>query len=157
MSIERLADRIVLGRLLDERVRATGSGPFDGEVTGLIAAGAFVRFDGVFDGFLPARTIDPEERYLLDEHGLALVGSRSGDRLPLGSPVEVVVVRVERHTGKVDLRLVRDVRDTAARRARAARATRRGGAGAGGDAGSTHGAGGRRRLGNRGSRRGRRR
>ncbi len=35
--------------------RAAGSATFDGEITGVIASGLFVRFDDVFEGYVPAR------------------------------------------------------------------------------------------------------
>lgn len=112
-QVERRANKITLAYLLHRRLhRGEGmgddleSGRWRGEVNGLIAAGMFVRFGGVFEGFVPARTISPDERYQLDDLGLAMVGSRSGHRWRLGDPIDVYVDRVDRATGKVDLRLV---------------------------------------------------
>ncbi len=113
--LERRADRIVLAYLLYRRLHAgedtgdDGSGTWRGEVNGLIGAGMFVRFGGVFEGFVPARTLSPDERYQLDDLGLAMVGSRSGHRFRLGDSVDVYVDRVDRATGKVDLRLSREL------------------------------------------------
>ncbi len=111
-QLERRADKIVLAYLLYRRMHAgeqlgdEGTGRFRGEVNGLIGAGMFVRFGGVFEGFVPARTISPDERYELDDFGLAMVGTRSGHRFRLGDQLDVYVDRIDRASGKVDLRLV---------------------------------------------------
>jgi len=106
MRIERDADDICRAFLL-ERVLAAGGGEeparFEGEVVGLIGAGAFVRFghEG-FEGMLPVRRLRGDW-WNLNEEGTALVAERSGRRLCLGDPVEVVVGRVEAPRGRVDL------------------------------------------------------
>ena len=108
--LERRADKITLAYLLYRRLHLDGDGGDDGdgrwhgEINGLIGAGMFIRFGGIYEGFLPARTISPDERYQLDELGLAMVGSRSGHRFRLGDSLDVYVDRVDRATGKVDLR-----------------------------------------------------
>ncbi len=109
-KLERRADKITLAYLLYRRLHGgddggdDGQGRWRGEVNGLIGAGMFIRFGGVFEGFLPARVLSPDERYQLDELGLAMVGSRSGHRFRLGDAIDVYVDRVDRATGKVDLR-----------------------------------------------------
>lgn len=113
-KLERRADKITLAYLLHRWMHATGedagrmghqgSGRWRGEVNGLISPGMFVRFGGVFEGFVPARTLSPDERYELDDLGLAMVGTRSGHRFRLGDPIDVFVERVDRASGKVDLR-----------------------------------------------------
>ena len=106
MRIERDADDICRAFLL-ERVLAARGGEeparFEGEVVGLIGAGAFVRFghEG-FEGMLPVRRLRGDW-WNLNEEGTALVAERSGRRLCLGDPVEVVVGRVEAPRGRVDL------------------------------------------------------
>lgn len=111
-QLERRADKVTLAYLLHRRLHVEhelgddGGGRFRGEVNGLIGAGMFVRFGDVFEGFVPARTISPDERYQLDDLGLAMVGTRSGHRFRLGDPIDVYVDRVDRASGKVDLRLV---------------------------------------------------
>ena len=54
---------------------------FEGEVSGLIRAGAFVGFGGelgdVYEGFLPARRLGGAERFELNETETALVGGES--------------------------------------------------------------------------------
>ena len=108
--VERRANRIALAQLLHRRLYGgeamgdTGEGFWHGEVIGLIAPGMFVRFGGVFEGFVPARTLSPDERYELDDFGLAMVGTRSGHRFRLGDAIDVFVDRIDRSTGKVDLR-----------------------------------------------------
>ncbi len=108
MRIERRADDIcaafLLERELDERGGETG---FEGEVSGLIRAGAFVGFGGelgdVYEGFLPARRLGGAERFDLNATETALVGGESKRRLRLGDPVSVRVTGVEAPRGRVDL------------------------------------------------------
>jgi ribonuclease R len=104
MQIERDADDACLAFLL-ERVLAE-SGPekdWEGEVVGVIGAGAFVRFgDEGFEGFLPARKLRGEW-WSLNEEGTALIGEESGKALRMGDPVRVEVGKVFAPRGRVDL------------------------------------------------------
>ena len=79
---------------------------FEGEVSGLIRAGAFVRFGGrlgdVYEGFVPARRIRGE-RFELNEEETSLVGSKTGRKVSLGDALDVLVEKVEAARGRVDL------------------------------------------------------
>jgi ribonuclease R len=105
--VERDADDIcaayLLQRELDERGVET---VFEGEVSGVIRAGAFVRFGGelgdVYEGFVPARTMG-EERFELNETETALAGRESGEALRLGDPISVRVSELAPARGRVDL------------------------------------------------------
>ena len=91
-----------------ERVLAEAGGrgeevEFEGEVVGVIGAGAFVRFgDERFEGFLPARWLRGEW-WSLNEEGTMLTGERTGKRVRLGDPVRVTVARIDSPRGRVDL------------------------------------------------------
>ena len=104
MEIERDADDACLAFLL-ERV-LTERGPeaeWEGEVVGVIGAGAFVRFgEEGFEGFLPARRLRGEW-WSLNEEGTALIGEESGRALRMGDPVRVEVGKVFAPRGRVDL------------------------------------------------------
>jgi ribonuclease R len=101
---ERRADAICLAFLLRERLRVDGwQQTFEGVVTGLISAGLFVRFGEIFEGFLPARRLDPRERFDSDEHGVALVGRSSGRRIRLGDELSCVVTAVDPPRGRATL------------------------------------------------------
>ena len=107
LEIERAADRVaacfVLARELAE------GGPeqdFDGEIVGLIPAGAFVAFGDGHEGFLPLRKLGGDW-WELDALGTALHGAESGGVLRLGDPVCVEVERVDMAGGRVDLLPVR--------------------------------------------------
>jgi ribonuclease R len=101
--LERRGTAICLAFLLERRLFDEGwDAPFEGEVVGLIDAGAFVRFGEVFEGFMPAR-LWRGERSALDPLGVALV-ARSGRRLRLGDGVEVTVESVDRPRGRIALR-----------------------------------------------------
>jgi ribonuclease R len=91
---------------------------FQGEVTGLIAAGAFIAFGSpngegpVFEGMLPVRLLtltgtggagEEREWWTLNDQSTILRGERSGATLRLGDPVEVRVARVDASAGRVDL------------------------------------------------------
>jgi ribonuclease R len=92
--------------LLERELGARGQrvGVFEGEVVGLIGAGAFVAFgEGrVFEGMLPVRRMR-DDWWELTEEGTALVGSRSGRALRLGDLVAVAVDSVDAPRGRVDL------------------------------------------------------
>ena len=113
-QIEYLADDICLAWLLEDRLQERGwDEPWEGEITGLIGSGLFVRFGDVFEGFLPARRL-PGEFFELNATGTALVGRplyRLGDpirarRVDTGSATRsaVRVESIARSEGKVELR-----------------------------------------------------
>jgi ribonuclease R len=101
-ELERRGERICLAALLDERLRALPEAVYDGEITGLIGGGLFVRFDGLFEGFVPSRTLG-REFFEVSELGTALVG-RDGRRFRLGDALRVVVEGVDVPAGRVTLR-----------------------------------------------------
>jgi ribonuclease R len=108
MRIERRADDVCAAFLLERELRERGAeAEFEGEVSGLIRAGAFVGFGGelgdVYEGFLPARRLGGIERFELDESETALVGQESHRKLRLGDPVSARVSGIEAARGRVDL------------------------------------------------------
>ena len=101
MKIERSADDVCLAFLLERSL--SGEEPvFEGEIVGLVAKGAFVRFgEEGFEGFLPARRL--RDWYELNEEETALIGADSGRALRIGDPIKVAVERIEAPRGRVDL------------------------------------------------------
>ncbi len=127
MKIERRADDVCAAYLLERELRERSAstrpasdphlgldaGPvFEGEVSGLIRAGAFVAFGGelgdVYEGFLPARLLGGAERFELDRSETALVGQDAKRKLRLGDPISVQVGGVEAVRGRADLAPVED-------------------------------------------------
>ena len=107
------ADDVCAAYLLERELRERGAETaFEGEVSGVIRAGAFVAFGGelgdVYEGFLPARRLGGAERFELNETETALVGRESERKLRLGDPVSVQVSGVEAARGRVDLEPVED-------------------------------------------------
>jgi ribonuclease R len=107
MSIERTADRLCAAFLLERELFEGGwKRSFEGEVSGVIGAGAFVSFAGelgdVYEGLVPVRRLRGE-RFDLNETETALVGRRTERTIRLGDPLEVVVEAVEAPRGRVDL------------------------------------------------------
>jgi ribonuclease R len=107
MRIEREGDDICAAYLLERELGERGREvDFEGEVSGVIGGGAFVRFAGelgdTYEGFLPARRLGAE-RFELNETETAVVGQESGLALRLGDPVAVRVTRVDAPRGRVDL------------------------------------------------------
>jgi ribonuclease R len=105
---ERDADSICGSFLLERELFERGPDTrFEGEISGVVGAGAFVRFGGaladIYEGFLPARRIGGRERYELDATETMLVGARGGDAVRIGDPATVTVDRVEAPRGRVDL------------------------------------------------------
>ncbi len=106
--IERDADDVCAAYLLERELAERGAETeFEGEVSGVIRAGAFVGFGGelgdVYEGFVPARTMGERERFELNEAETALVGGESKATLRLGDPISVRVSGVEPARGRVDL------------------------------------------------------
>ena len=105
MEIERDADDVCSAFLLERALlEADRASPptFEGEVVGLIPAGAFVRFgEEGFEGMLPVRRL--RGWWELNELGTALVSEDSGRELRLGDPVKVSVSGVDAPRGRVDL------------------------------------------------------
>jgi ribonuclease R len=105
MTIERDADDVarcfLLGSQLAEEPRAK---VFEGEIVGVIGAGAFVAFgdEGEYEGLLPVRRLH-DDWWELNEHGTALVGTRHGGALRLGDSVAVTVGGIDAPRGRVDL------------------------------------------------------
>ena len=102
-QVEYLADELCLAWLLEATLYERGwDDPFEGEITGAIGSGLFVRFGEVFEGYLPARRL-VGDYFELNELGTALVGRRGGGSFRLGDPIEVLVEKIERPEGKVEL------------------------------------------------------
>ena len=94
-DLEYRADDLCLAWLLERRLFEEGwDATFEGEIIGAIGSGIFVRFDGVFEGYLPARRL-PGDYFELSPLGTALVGRRSGAAYRLGDPIEVGVAELE--------------------------------------------------------------
>jgi len=105
MMIERDADDIARCFLLERELASLGAQvTFEGEVVGLIGAGAFVAFgEGArFEGMLPVRWMRGDW-WELNQEGTMLVGAHSGRALRLGDPIQVRVARVDAPLGRVDL------------------------------------------------------
>jgi ribonuclease R len=118
--LERDADDVCAAFLLERELFERGwESGFEGEVSGVIGAGAFVRFGGeladVYEGFLPMRAVRGE-RFELNETETALVGGRSGREIRLGDPIDIRVDAVEAPRGRVDLVPVGDGEDGSGRR-----------------------------------------
>jgi ribonuclease R len=104
MDIERSADDVARCFLLQRRLFEGGEAgvEFDGEVIGLVGAGAFVAFGDGYEGMLPVRRLRGDW-WELNEHGTILHGVHTGQALRLGDPMRVAVHRVEPPRGRVDL------------------------------------------------------
>ena len=103
MSIERAADDIARCFLLEAELMERGwQAEWQGEVIGLIGAGAFVAFGDGHEGMLPVRRLRGDW-WELNEVETMLVGAQSGMALRLGDPVTVQVERVDAPRGRVDL------------------------------------------------------
>ncbi len=103
MLIERDADDIARCFLLERELGQTSwDRAWEGEVIGVIGAGAFVAFGSGWQGMLPVRRLRGDW-YELNEEGTILHGTRSGHAIRLGDTVTVQVDRVDVARGRVDL------------------------------------------------------
>jgi ribonuclease R len=104
-QVEYRADALCLAWYLERRLFDEGwDAEFEGEITGAIGSGIFVRFDGVFEGYVPARHL-PGEYFELNPLATALVGRKTGRRYRLGDGIRVQVDSIDRIEGKVELRV----------------------------------------------------
>ncbi|MBA3735752.1 MAG: RNB domain-containing ribonuclease, partial [Actinobacteria bacterium] len=102
-QVEYLADELCLAWLLDATLYERGwDDPFEGEIVGMIASGLFIRFGDVFEGYLPARRL-AGDYFELNGLGTAMAGRRGGRTYRLGDPIEVLVEKIEKAEGKVEL------------------------------------------------------
>jgi ribonuclease R len=102
-ALEYRADEVCLAWLLEQRLFELGwEAGFEGEITGVIPSGLFVRFAEVYEGYIPARRL-PGDYFELNELATALVGRRGGKTYRLGDQIEVRVEDIRRHEGKVEL------------------------------------------------------
>jgi ribonuclease R len=103
MRIERDADAVARCFLLEASLFELGwDTVFEGEVTRVIDAGAFVAFGDGHEGMLPVRRLR-DDWWELNELETMLVGAESGRAIRLGDPVRVQVARVDAPRGRVDL------------------------------------------------------
>ncbi len=131
-ALERRGDDVAACFRLEQVLLECGHDRvFAGEVTGAIAAGAFVSFGedaltrvqvaatgareavadgeqqrrGVFEGMLPVRLLSGQERdwWSLNEQATILRAERSGETIRLGDEIAVRVARVDAAGGRVDL------------------------------------------------------
>jgi ribonuclease R len=106
MIVERDADDVARCFLLEQELFADGDrgAIFEGEVVGLIGAGAFVAFGDrlKYQGMLPVRRLRGDW-WELNEEGTTLVGTRNGGAIRLGDPIAVRVGQVDAARGRVDL------------------------------------------------------
>jgi ribonuclease R len=101
-QVEYLADELCLAWLLDATLFERGwDDPFEGEITGMIASGLFIRFGEVFEGYLPVRRL--VDYFELNDLGTAMVGRRGGRTYRLGDSIDVLVEKIEKPEGKVEL------------------------------------------------------
>ncbi len=106
MQIERRADDVARCFVLERtRFERGWQHELDGEVTGVIGAGAFVAFGDGLDGLLPVRRLRGDW-WELNELETMLLGTRSERAIRIGDPVVVQVTRVDTARGRVDLRPV---------------------------------------------------
>ena len=102
-AVEYRADDICLAWLLERKLFERGwEEAWQGEITGVIDSGLFVRFGEVFEGYLPARRL-PGDYYELSTLGTALAGRRSRRTFRLGDSTDVLVESLDRAAGKVEL------------------------------------------------------
>jgi ribonuclease R len=104
-EVEYRADELCLAWLLERRLFESGwDAVFEGEIIGAIGSGVFVRFDEVFEGYVPARRL-PGDYFELDPLGVALVGRRTKRSYRLGDRIAVRVEGIRKTEGKVELAL----------------------------------------------------
>jgi ribonuclease R len=104
-KVELKSDDLTLAHLLKKRLDREGwSQVFEGQVLSLVGSGAFVLFDQLYQGFLPARDL-PGDYYELNEGETALVGRNSGKSYRLADILPIQVVGIDVARGRVNVML----------------------------------------------------
>ncbi len=102
-AAEHLGDDVALAFLLDRLLFEEGwDRQFVGEIISVIPSGLFVRFEQIYEGYLPARNLWGDY-FAISEKGGSLVGRRHGRTWRLGDVINVRVVRIDKLKGKVEL------------------------------------------------------
>jgi len=121
MAAERETVDRLIAHFLADRIGAT----YAGRISGVIAAGLFVRLDETgADGFVPARAIGAEY-FRYDEAAHAMVGAQSGETYRLGDPVTVKLVEAAPVAGALRFELLSPGRPGGSARSRGLRRGRR--------------------------------
>jgi ribonuclease R len=103
VALERDADDVARCFLLERELGSADTAPaFAGEVVGLAPVGAFVAFGDGYEGLVPVRRMSGDW-WELNELGTILHGTRTGQTIRLGDPIDVRVERVQAPRGRVDL------------------------------------------------------
>lgn len=101
--VEHAGDDVALAYLLDRKLFREGwDRCFEGEIISVISSGLFVRFEHVFEGYVPARCLQGDY-FVITDTGGALVGRRSGRTWRLGDKINVRVVKIDKLRGKAEL------------------------------------------------------
>jgi ribonuclease R len=102
-QVELKADDLALAHLLKRRLDREGwNQVFEGQILSLVGSGAFVLFEQLYQGFLPARDL-PGDYYELNEDETALVGARTGKSYRLADLLPIQVVEVDVARGRVNV------------------------------------------------------
>ncbi len=102
-KVELKADDLALAFLLERRLKEEGADTvFEGQIMGFVGSGAFVLFDRLYEGFLPARAL-PDDYYELNDQETALVGRRTGRAFRLADLLPIQVSQIDAARGRVDL------------------------------------------------------
>ena len=110
-AAEHLGDDVALAFLLDRLLFERGwDWRFSGEIVSVIPSGVFVRFESIYEGYLPARNLRGDY-FAISDKGGSLVGRRHGRTWRLGDSISVRVVRIDKLRGKVELEPARWVEE----------------------------------------------
>jgi ribonuclease R len=102
-KVELKADDLALAHLLKKRLDSEGwNRVFEGQILSLVGSGAFLLFDQLYQGFLPARDL-PGDYYELNDDETALVGVRTGKAYRLADLLPIQVVEVDIARGRVNV------------------------------------------------------
>jgi ribonuclease R len=72
----------------------------------VVSTGFFVELENSAEGFVHVSSLD-DDYYIYDERQMALVGRRRGRIYRLGDPLRVLVAKVDRSMGRLDLEISR--------------------------------------------------
>ena len=104
MDAERESVKIKLLEFFERELGKKKKTPFAAVITDVRRNGLFIELvESMTFGFIAANALG-DDRYVLNNAGTALVGSRKHKRFESGSRIEVVVDKVDRFTRRIDFR-----------------------------------------------------
>lgn len=100
MELERMVDAMLAARMMQAHIGED----YQGSIGGIGPGGLYVSVaEPMFEGYVRAELLQPEDYYSLSEDGLSLIGQRSHKRFRIGTGIKVRILQSDPLTRQIDL------------------------------------------------------